>query len=563
MKNEKYISYLNSLHNYNAQNPNAYGEKNVGNEFFQEVAVKVGLCTYIEMQLLNEEPHVLILTGHAGDGKTSIMYQVLKDFNVDFNADEKISEIVLPTGGKCRCIKDYSELSDAEKLSTLRDCVNLPENGEFVFMVSNTGPLINTFGELFSEEDKEKAKIELIDAMDENAGAIKNISGYKINVINVASIDNTSFAVSFVNNLVKDSLWTGCSECSKCSYCHIYKNRELIVKNKQRVLEFIRNHYIWLVEHGTRLTIRSMTEQLAYMLTGGIECKQVVPTEKDKYLFFNLFFGYVGLKNNDRANTILAVREAKKCAYDKKRLRADEKLMIDCDYSVSFGSEMSMLLIESHKEDGYISGWAEFLRRAYIFTNIETDAENRSRDSEDIFSKQFERYLQLRGGQSTPAKADTNLIVDALSMMYLGKVADSSTSEIPITLNKTSGLTQNVQLVTGSIPTRKLSLIQKETKDSVFDESHKRYELRLKVEKTVLDSVISLPMIDYFEELRNGVISTNIDPQLSHGVESLKAQLAKEYNDEEDNLIEMIVLHNNDSVDYRLEITNDNKIRNV
>jgi len=563
MKNEKYISYLNSLHNYNAQNPNAYGEKNVGNEFFQEVAVKVGLCAYIEMQLLNEEPHVLILTGHAGDGKTSIMYQVLKDFNVDFNADEKISEIILPTGSKCRCIKDYSELSDAEKLTTLKDCVNLPENGEFVFMVSNTGPLINTFGELFPEEDREMAKIELIDAMDENAGAVKVINGYKINVINVASIDNTSFAVSFVNNLVKDSLWTSCSECSKCDYCHIYKNRELIVKNKQRVLEFIRNHYIWLVEHGTRLTIRSMTEQLAYMLTGGIECKQVVPTEKDKYLFFNLFFGYIGLKNNDRANTILAVREAKQCAYDKKRLRADEKLMIDCDYSVSFGNEMNTLLIESHKKDGYISGWAEFLRRAYIFTNIETDAENRSRDSEDIFSKQFERYLQLRGGQSTPAKADTNLIVDALSMMYLGKVADSSTSEIPITLNKTSGLTQNVQLVTGSIPTRKLSLIQKETKDSVFDESHKRYELRLKVEKEVLDSVISLPMLDYFEELRNGVISTNIDPQLSHGVESLKAQLAKEYNDEDDDLIEMIVLRNNDSVDFRLEITDDNKIRNV
>lgn len=563
MKNEKYISYLNSLHNYNAQNPNAYGEKNVGNEFFQEVAVKVGLCAYIEMQLLNEEPHVLILTGHAGDGKTSIMYQVLKDFNVDFNADEKISEIILPTGSKCRCIKDYSELSDAEKLTTLKDCVNLPENGEFVFMVSNTGPLINTFGELFPEENREMAKIELIDAMDENAGAVKVINGYKINVINVASIDNTSFAVSFVNNLVKDSLWTSCSECSKCDYCHIYKNRELIVKNKQRVLEFIRNHYIWLVEHGTRLTIRSMTEQLAYMLTGGIECKQVVPTEKDKYLFFNLFFGYIGLKNNDRANTILAVREAKQCAYDKKRLRADEKLMIDCDYSVSFGNEMNTLLIESHKKDGYISGWAEFLRRAYIFTNIETDAENRSRDSEDIFSKQFERYLQLRAGQSTPAKADTNLIVDALSMMYLGKVADSSTSEIPITLNKTSGLTQNVQLVTGSIPTRKLSLIQKETKDSVFDESHKRCELRLKVEKEVLDSVISLPMLDYFEELRNGVISTNIDPQLSHGVESLKAQLAKEYNDEDDDLIEMIVLRNNDSVDFRLEITDDNKIRNV
>ena len=60
-----------------------------------------------------------------------------------------------------------------------------------------------------------------------------------------------------------------------------------------------------------------------------------------------------------------------------------------------------------------------------------------------------------------------------------------------------------------------------------------------------------------------GIISTNIDPQLSHGVESLKAQLAKEYNDEDDDTIEMIVLKNNDSKDYRLEITDDNKIRNV
>lgn len=563
MNNEKYIAYLNSLHNYNAQNPNAYGERNVGNEFFQEVAVKVGLCSYIEMQLMNEEPHVLILTGHAGDGKTSIMYQVLKDFNIEFNADEKISEIVLPTGNKCRCIKDYSELSDEEKLSVLKECVELPSNGEFVFMVSNTGPLINTFGELFETDKREAAKIELIDAMDENSGEIRDIGGYKLGVINVASVDNTSFAVAFVKNLIKDSLWSGCSNCEKCEYCHIYNNRNLIVSNQQRVLEFIKDHYVWMVEHGTRLTIRSMTEQLAYMITGGVECEDVAPVDKNKMLFFNLFFGYIGLKNNERANTILAVREAKQCAYDKKRLRADERLTIDCDYTVSFGSEMNSILVEAHKNDGYVSGWIEFLRRAYIFTNIETDKEKKSRDNEDIFSKQFERYLELREGTATPSKADTNLIIDALSMMYLGKVADGNTSEIPITLNKTSGLTQNVQLVTGSIPTRKMALVQKVTKDSRFDEAHKRYDLRLKVEKTELDSIISLPMLDYFEELRNGIISTNIDPQLSHGVESLKAQLAKEYNDEDDDTIEMIVLRNNDSKDYRLEITDDNKIRNV
>lgn len=563
MNNEKYIAYLNSLHNYNAQNPNAYGEKNVNNMFFQEVAVKVGLCSYIKTQLLNEEPHVLILTGHAGDGKTSIMYQVLKEFGVEFNADEKISDIILPNGSKCRCIKDYSELGDDEKLEILKECVALPGDGEFVFMVSNTGPLINTFGELFDEDKRESAKIELIDAMDENSGEIKEIEGYKIGIINVASVDNTNFAVDFVRNLIKDSLWEKCATCEKNTYCHIYHNRNLIVNNQQRVLEFLKDHYVWLVEHGVRLTVRSITEQLAYMLTGGVECEQVVALDANKMLFFNLFFGYIGLKNNERANTILAVREAKSCAYDKKRLRADEKLMIDCDYSVSFGEEMSSLLIESQKNDGYVSGWTEFLRRAYIFTNIEVDKEKISRDNEDIFSKQFERYLELREGKSSPSKSDANLIIDALSMMYLGKISDNSTSEIPITLNKTSGLTQNVQLVTGSIPTRKISLVQNKTKDSVYDEDHVHYELKLKVDKEELDCVISLPMLDYFEELRNGIITTNIDPQLSHGVESLKAQLAKEFNDEDDDTIEMIILKNNDSVDYRLEITSDKKIRSV
>lgn len=564
MYNEKYISYLNSLHNYNAQNSNAYGEKNVCSEFFQEVAVKVGLCSYIEMQFLNEEPHVLILTGHAGDGKTSIMYQVLKDFNINFNVEEKITEIFLPEGKKCRCIKDYSELSDTEKLVALKECVELPQKGKFVFMVANTGPLINTFGELFPERERENAKISLIDAMDENAGVVKDINGYKINVINVAAIDNTSFASAFVENIIKDDLWSNCTACDKHEYCYILRNRNLITQNKQRVLEFIEEHYIWLIEHGTRLTIRSMTEQLAYMLTGGMNCDEVVPEELNKYLFFNLFFGYIGLKNNERANSIIAVKEAKECAYDKKRLRVDEELLINCDYKISFGDEMNTVLAESYKNDGQVSGWTEFVRRAYIFANIETDKDKKSRDSEDIFSKQFEKYLGLRKGKITPSKSDTNLIIDALSMMYMGKIADSDTKEIPITLSKTSGLTQNVQLITGSISARRMNLVQQKTRDSVFDEEHQRYELRLKVEKVVLNTNISLPMLNYFEELRNGIIATNIDPQLSHGVESLKAQLAKECNDEEDDeQFEMIILKNDGVKNCKLELESDNKFRYI
>ena len=90
MYNEEYISYLNTLHNYNAQNPNSYGEKNVNHHFFKDVMVKVGLSKFISNSILENEPHVIVLTGHAGDGKTSIMYQVLSELGVHFNPSEKI-----------------------------------------------------------------------------------------------------------------------------------------------------------------------------------------------------------------------------------------------------------------------------------------------------------------------------------------------------------------------------------------------------------------------------------------------------------------------------------------
>ena len=48
MDNKMYIDYLNSLHNYNAQNENAYGERNIDNRYFKEVMVKMGICDYIK-----------------------------------------------------------------------------------------------------------------------------------------------------------------------------------------------------------------------------------------------------------------------------------------------------------------------------------------------------------------------------------------------------------------------------------------------------------------------------------------------------------------------------------
>lgn len=562
MYNKNYIDYLNTLHNYNAQNQNAYGEKNVESLFYSSVMVSIGLSDFIVKLIETNDPHIIILTGHAGDGKTSLMYQVIKELGASFDVEAKISDIKLSSGNMCRCIKDFSELSDDTKLTTMKEIVNCPKNGDFVFMVANTGPLINTFGQLFEDkEESEKAKIELIDAIDRNSGEIMTIAGYTICIINVATVDNTYFATEFLEKILVENLWDKCIRCKKCQYCSIYKNRNLIIKNKQRVFEFINMHYIWLAEHGKRLTIRSMTEQLAYMITGGLSCEEVKLEEPYKYLFPNLFMGYIGTRVNVRAKSVLAIYDAFSCRYDKKRLRSDELYLVKKDYNSIFGKEVADILKMAEEKNAYVDGWTELVRRVYLFLNIVTDEDVINNDTEDVFSKHFRRYLELRTGRSTPSKSDVSLIVDALSMIYIGTT--NSEQEIPLTLSRESGIAQNVQLITGTVPIRKMSIVQKCTRDSSFNSGKIRYSIGLKIDKSILDCDLTLPMLDYFEELKNGIIATNIDPQLSHGLESLKAQLSQKMDDVDDDSIEMIVLKNIGNELVRLEIDNNGKIRRI
>ena len=122
-------------------------------------------------------------------------------------------------------------------------------------------------------------------------------------------------------------------------------------------------------------------------------------------------------------------------------------------------------------------------------------------------------------------------------MMYLGTVV-SNNNTIPITLSKESGIAQSVQLVVGEINVNDIEIIVEP--NSAMNASKMKLILRLcKKEKIPL----SLPMINYFEELRSGVISTNIDPQLSHGIEALKSRLLKVVSSSSEDL-EIIILNN-------------------
>lgn len=555
--NNQFVRYLNGLHNYKAQNKNSYSEKSIESPFYNDTLVKTDVIGHIIKDLTEQpDPYILILTGHAGDGKTSIMYQVLSEFNIKIDTKMTDWEIVLPNNKVCYCIKDFSELSDDKKIEIMRKVVTYPRQGKYVFMVANTGPLINSFGKLFDLNQTESAKMKLIEAMSKNKGEISLIEGYPILVINVAGIDNTDFPKNFLEKIINEKLWVCCASCKKRSICHIYLNRKLINDNKSRVKDFISKYYIWISEYGHRLTIRSMTEQIAFMLTGGCDCKDINGTiAKYSKLFPDLFFGYDGksLIPDQKTSSLVAIKIAKEHHLESKRIRVDEDLLIKCLYEKIFSKDVVSIIREKEGQYKGREGWSEELRRFYFFMNLVSD-DDWERDIEDIFSMGFAKYLEIRNGTTNNCKKFKELVIDALRMIYLGTVISDNKTLVPITLSKESGIRQSVQLVIGNLSSQNIKIEPK--RDSEMNRN--KYNIVLRVGQNS-DIVLSLPMLDYFEELRNGVIATNIDPVLSHGIENLKAELSKVVYSEEDKL-EMIVMTNQGYNNIGVEIDGEKLI---
>ena len=188
------------------------------------------------------------------------------------------------------------------------------------------------------------------------------------------------------------------------------------------------------------------------------------------------------------------------------------------------------------------------LRRMYLFMNI-ASSEQHQKDIEDIFSKQFIPYVSVRNMGASPTKNQKNLVIDALRMIYLGTVI-SNNNMIPITMGTEVGIVQSVQMIAGKLNTGDIELMSKD--DSALNK--KRRNLILKIKKKEVCK-LTLPMVNHFEELKNGVIATNIDPQLSRGIENIKSKLL-ELADTDDDQLDFLVLDNKGFTEESITIEN-------
>lgn len=575
MNKNGFVDYLNSTNNIGGDSTGSLAETQVKSPYFDMVKVDRRLGQYISKTVMDGDYQAFILTGHAGDGKTSVLVQILKEL-----------KLIAPGEGLHQqkdydhffYVKDMSEVAEMDQPSILKKALEAPLAGKSSLLISNTGPLLKSFVKLveqqrviegteLGEEDRILLQSKLLTQLDENSDSVIEVEGYRFVLVNIARVDNVSFAPIILEKIVSQELWGACDQCACKDRCPIKNNVSTIRNQFERVAAFVESYYRYLYENDRRMTIRQMVGHLSFAITGNLTCEEVGKKFfKEPFFnfnFANLFFGFIGTSETKNGSQIKGIAQIKLLGLDQKALDVDYKLFVNSDYS-EFSNDIRPLLEElktKHRrhyqiDDEDASGGADeqyedakFRRTVRRFYLVYGGAGNENNIFDQVYGNCFSTYVKLiREKQPKAVKRSIqNLMFRALYMKNTGFLP-KGTEELPLTLRREDSVFQNVMLVLGSLPKTELNVEQKAIINRLEDvESKQSLYLRVKNEEFTL----SLPMLNYFNELVEGSISSNCNPALTHGIARLDTLLLEQFGveqaEDEDDECEMRVLINTTS----------------
>lgn len=220
----KFVDYLNSMNNADSSNENALAESQILSEYYDFIKIERKLGEYIYDYLIKDEKKAIILTGHAGDGKTSILIQILNKMGY-FNEGKKSLKEKELYKDLLFYVKDMSELNEEKRKEALNRFLTYADKGVSSLLISNTGPLINTFKSILNKDQFEELENDLLSRLDNNdlkeievcIGSQKS----KFTIINMAKLDNIYIVKELLDKFIQDNLWESCTKCEANSKCPI------------------------------------------------------------------------------------------------------------------------------------------------------------------------------------------------------------------------------------------------------------------------------------------------------------------------------------------------------
>ena len=554
----EFVSYLNSINNMGGSSTGSLAEAQVKSPYFDKVKVDRKLGTYIVDSVRSGQFRTFILTGHVGDGKTSILVQVLKELAL-IHPGEGLA--VEHEYDNFIYFKDMSEIPEGQQVSALKKALAAPSNKKSCLLISNTGPLLAAFlalaegnrlaeGRQLTSDERIALQSRILHQLDKNEDREIEIEGYEPFLVNIARVDNTYFSKSIIQKIIQPELWADCNYCQCSGRCPIKANRDLLEKQFDRICAFIENYYRFLYENDKRLTIRQIIGQISFALTGNLTCSSIKEKQYKEpffnYNFANLFFGYCGIKPIQSARQIKGIDQLQILALDRIALDVDYQLFVKHDFSC-FIPEIAKELEELNKkyykhyqvseEDSDHVNTAQHIslktrqaiRRFYLMYSLSTEVQSIDGILDQIFGGSYTNYIKLIK-EKQPKQFLRQLqttVYQALDMKNVG-VFPTGDEDLPLTLRREGDVFQNVLLVLGKVSKSKLEVRQQPVQSKLEDVTGKQI-VYLKLNDR--EFPLNLPMVNYFSNLIAGSIASNNNPALTHGIATLDTILLEEFGE--------------------------------
>lgn len=260
--------------------------------------------------------HSIILTGHAGDGKTTLafaVYRSLCGLPVDQPCPELGQSCVQFSidGQPAQLIKDLSEQEQGQHGALME---SLLDSNLRSLLVSNTGALREFF--LSQEQDNSRQvalESDLLVSLSRERDEF-TFRGRSFKIYNLALRDNLPLAQTVLSRMLAPELWAHCDACRHQKNCPVHFNRMLLADADSPTRQRLFLAYKRLQAYGLRLTMRQLSEHMAYCLTGGLDerhlCRAEIlePGIGPRQHVYNLFFGGPHARPDSSVADMTAIR---------------------------------------------------------------------------------------------------------------------------------------------------------------------------------------------------------------------------------------------------------------
>jgi hypothetical protein len=536
-----FVAYLNSLHSLGADGANALAESQALNPHFGGIYEPIPLVGALVNALTEERERVIVLTGHAGDGKSTIALDVYKRLKA-LPAGEPLlrplaeRECIDWNGARIVIVKDMSELGAAQRLESLGSAFS--ERGSWL-IITNTGPLLQSLVEYANESGcGGNIEGEILQQLDQPIASqlqsFDHVPGFnkELAVFNLTRLENHQIGASVLGRIAGHSGWDQCRACDICGSCPLARNRQAVSEAAPEVAERIRWIYQLLGAYEQRLTLRQIVAQLALAFTGGMTCaearKQVEAAsgggadDAARSLGFVLFSeGFFGYRNG------LPCREFErlKAVSLVRRIAFGGPVAVEYERTLSTQAgagwatlPQSLAQLSEHWQDRASSSasvrWRFALRRMiYIFGKAGGANTDRAHIYLDAFLhspclrqydewKAAKRLTLTQGDAIRLLKSCLNVLLEIYSG-FCANQFDAGRNDLYLTLRRSDqAVVQPTQLILETAPLRDFEL-QFDAADEVLVLHYARTGAKLK---------LTLPLLDFIHRRDAGELGNTLSP---------------------------------------------------